>query len=73
MKSVAGDGAGLLRQLAALAAWIGGAGRPVDDRGEIRKADRGGLLAALGLATDVGLRVEAPAVTRLWRLAVELG
>lgn len=70
-KSVTGDGAGLLRQLAALAAWVGETGRPADDRGEIRKGDRYGLLAALGLPTDAGLRSEAPVVTRLWRLAVE--
>lgn len=70
-KSVAGDGAGLLRQLAALAAWVGQAGRLVDERGEVRRGDRGGLLAALDLPADAGLRAEAPAVTRLWRLAVE--
>jgi len=68
---VAGDGAGLLRQLAALSAWVDEAGRAVDDRGEIRKGDRGGLLGALGLPADVGLRTEAPAVRRLWRLAIE--
>lgn len=70
-KCVSGGGAGLLRQLAALAAWVGVAGRPVDDRGEVRKGDRVPLLAALGLPADVGLRSEAPVVTRLWRLAVE--
>src|SRR5439155_19912341 len=70
-KSVAGDGAGLLRQLAALSAWVGEGGRPVDDRGEVRKGDRGSLLAALGLPAEPGLRTERPAVTRLWRLAIE--
>jgi hypothetical protein len=71
-KSVAGDGAGLLRQLAELAAWVGDdGGRPVDDRGEVRKGERPGLLAALGLATEPGLSTDAPVVTRLWRLAIE--
>jgi hypothetical protein len=70
-KGVAADGAGLLRQLAALAGWVGGAGRSVDERGEVRKGDRGDLLAALDLPADPGQRGEAPAVTRLWRLAIE--
>jgi hypothetical protein len=70
-KSVTSDGAGLLRQLADLAAWIGDGGRPVDDRGEVRKGDRAGLLVALGLADQPGVNTEAPAVTRLWRLAID--
>jgi len=70
-KGVAVDGAGLLRQLAMLAGWVGGADRTVDERGEVRKGDRGDLLAALGLPADPGQRGEAPAVTRLWRLAIE--
>jgi hypothetical protein len=70
-KGVAVDGAGLLRQLAALAGWVGGAGRTLDDRGEVRKGEHGDLLAALGLPTDPGQRREAPALTRLWRLAIE--
>lgn len=69
-KDVAVDGAGLLRQLAALAGWVG-AGRTLDDRGEIRKSQHGDLLAALGLPTDPGQRSEVPALTRLWRLAIE--
>lgn len=46
-------------------------GRPVDERGEVRKGERPGLLAALGLAAEPGLSTDAPAVARLWRLAVE--
>jgi hypothetical protein len=53
-KGVAVDGAGLVRQLATLADWVGGAGRTVDERGEVRKGDRGDLLAALGLSADPG-------------------
>jgi hypothetical protein len=70
-KSVAADGAGLLRQLATLAGWVGGAGRTVDERGEVRKGERGDLLAALGLPAEAGQRGEAPAVAALWRLAIE--
>lgn len=70
-KSVAGEGSGLLRQLAALSTWAGETDRSVDDRGEIRKNDRGGLLAALGLPVDARVRAEAPVLTRLWRLAIE--
>jgi hypothetical protein len=39
---VATDGAGVLSKLAALAAWAHEQNRRVDDRGEIRKADRPG-------------------------------
>jgi len=70
-KNVATDGAGLLRQLAALAAWAADTGRAVDDRGEPRKADRTSLLAALGIPADIDQPGGVPAVTRLWRLAIE--
>jgi hypothetical protein len=69
-KSVTSDGAGLLRQFADLAAWIGDGGRPVDDRGEVRKGDRAGLLAALGLGAQPAMSADALAVTRPWRLAI---
>jgi hypothetical protein len=59
-KIAAGDGSGLLRHFAALSAWVGEAGRPVDDRGDIRKGDRGGLLAALGLPAMWGLGRRLP-------------
>ncbi|GGM83718.1 hypothetical protein ACFFX1_36140 [Dactylosporangium sucinum] len=65
------DGAGLLRQLAVLAVWVGDADRAVDDRGELRKSGRVELMDALGLPVDVGQRIDAPALTRLWRLAIE--
>jgi hypothetical protein len=70
-KEVATYGAGLLRQLAALAAWVGETGRTVDDRGEPRKSDRYELLAALGLPAEAARRTEVPGVARLWRLAIE--
>src|SRR5262249_22652660 len=69
-KSVAVDDAGLLRQLATLGGW-GGGGRTLDERGEVRKSERGDLAAALGLPTDPRQRGEPPTVTRLWRLAIE--
>jgi hypothetical protein len=68
---VAADGAGLLRKLAVLAAWADDQSRSVDDRGEIRKADRPALLAALGLPDTVSRSGEPVALTRLWRLAIE--
>ncbi|WP_203932706.1 hypothetical protein [Virgisporangium ochraceum] len=70
-KHVTSDGSGLLRQLATLAAWTGDGGRPVDDRGEVRKGDRAGLLAALGLADQPAVSTDAPTVTRLWRLSID--
>ena len=69
-KQVATDGAGLLRRLAALAAWAG-EGRSIDDRGGVCKADRPAVLAALGLPGDIDHRREVPVLTRLWRLAIE--
>jgi len=70
-KLVATDGADLLRQLAALVAWAGDAGKAVDGRGEPRKADRPAVLAALGLPIDIDQAGGIPALTRLWRLAIE--
>jgi hypothetical protein len=70
-KLVATDGAWLLRQLAALAAWAGEPGKTVDDRGEPRKADRPALVTALGLAAGNHQPAEVPALTRLWLLAIE--
>src|SRR5262249_7717424 len=59
-----------VRQLATLVGWVGG-GRTLDERGEVRKSERGDLAAALGLPTDPRQRGEPPTVTRLWRLAIE--
>jgi hypothetical protein len=70
-KKVATDGAGLLRRLAALAAWAGEEGKSIDGRGDVRKADRPTVLAMLGLPGDIDQRREVPALTRLWRLAIE--
>jgi hypothetical protein len=70
-KSVAVDGAGLLRQLATLAEWVGNAGRTINERGEVCQGDRSDLLATLGLPAEAGQRGEAVALTRLWRLAIE--
>lgn len=70
-KDVVTEGAGLLRQLAALAAWVGDAGRVVDNRGEPRKADRLQLLTTLGLPVEKGQPTDVPLLTRLWRLAIE--
>ncbi|MET7420434.1 hypothetical protein [Dactylosporangium sp. NPDC005555] len=56
----------LLRDLAALAGWVGVEGRPRDDRGEVRKADRQGLRSALGLRDGTD-----PVLTALWLAAVE--
>lgn len=65
-KAVSTDGAALLRDLAALAGWVGPDGRAVDDRGELRKADRPALRAVLGLP-DAG----EPVVATLWQTAIE--
>jgi hypothetical protein len=70
-KTVSTDGAGQLRRLAALAAWAGEDGKTVDHRGEPRKADHPDLLAALGLPTDIARSGGVPALTQLWRLAIE--
>jgi hypothetical protein len=70
-KQVATDGAGLLRRLAALAGWVGDEGKAVDGRGDVRKADRPALLVALGLPANLDQPREIPALTRLWRLAIE--
>jgi hypothetical protein len=70
-KTVATDGAGLLRQLAALGDWAGSTGRAVDHRGEPRKADRLDLLTVLGLPAGKDQTDMAPALTRLWRIAIE--
>ncbi|GAA1573245.1 hypothetical protein GCM10009827_113980 [Dactylosporangium maewongense] len=56
----------LLRDLAALAGWVGVDGRPLDDRGELRKADRPALLAVLGHQSTA-----EPILTPLWLLAIE--
>jgi hypothetical protein len=70
-KMVATDGAGLLRELAALAGWVGDTGRAVDHRGEPRNADRLDLLTVLGLPAGKEQAAMAPALTRLWRIAIE--
>jgi hypothetical protein len=70
-KQIATDGNGLLRRLAALATWAGEEGRSVDDRGEVRKADRPAVHSALGLPGNLDQTREVPALTRLWRLAIE--
>ncbi|MFF5230756.1 hypothetical protein [Dactylosporangium sp. NPDC000521] len=56
----------LLRDLAALAGWVGADGRPLDDRGELRKADRPALFAALGYQSTA-----EPILTPLWLIAIE--
>jgi hypothetical protein len=69
-RMVATDGAGWLRRLAALADWVG-EDKTVDDRGEPRKADVPVLLAALDLPAGSDRRSGTPALTRVWRLAIE--
>lgn len=69
-RMVAADGAGWLRRLAALAAWTGN-GRAVDDRGEPRRADMPALLAALDLPAIGNRPGGTPALSRIWRLAIE--
>lgn len=70
-KEVAAGGAGLLRQLAALGAWVNAVDPGVDDHGDLLKKDRIRCLEALGLPVDEGRRAEVPALTRLWRTAIE--
>jgi hypothetical protein len=67
-KAVSTDGAALLHDLATLAGWVGPDGRAVDDRGEIRKADRPALLAALGLPAG---KTGEPVTASLWQLGIE--
>ncbi|MFI5893711.1 hypothetical protein ACIA5D_26755 [Actinoplanes sp. NPDC051513] len=69
-KMVATDGAGWLSRLQAVAAWVG-EGKTVDDRGEPRKADVPALLAALDLPAGGRGTSGTPALTRIWRLAIE--
>jgi hypothetical protein len=61
-------GAALLPELAALAGWVGPGGRAVDDRGEIRKADRPALRTALGLPAG---KSGEPVGTTLWQVGIE--
>ncbi|GAA3232283.1 hypothetical protein ACFO1B_20755 [Dactylosporangium siamense] len=65
-KAVSNDGAARLRDLATLAGWVGPEGHAVDGRGEVRKADRPALLAALGLPED-----GEPVLTNLWQTGLE--
>jgi hypothetical protein len=53
-----------------LAVWVGD-GKTVDDRGEPRKADVPVLLAALDLPAGDRGTSSTPALTRIWRLAIE--
>lgn len=69
-KAVSTDGAALLRDLAALAGWVGPDGRAVDDRGEVRKADRPALLTALGLPVGKD-SADGTVMTTLWRTGIE--
>ncbi|WP_327006808.1 hypothetical protein OHA72_05745 [Dactylosporangium sp. NBC_01737] len=67
-KAVSTDGAALLHDLATLAGWVGSGGRAVDDRGEIRKADRPALLTALGRPVT---KAGEPLLTTLWQMGIE--
>jgi hypothetical protein len=69
-RMVVTDGAGWLSRLGALAVWVGD-GKTVDDRGEPRKADVPVLLAALDLPAGDRGTSSTPALTRIWRLAIE--
>jgi hypothetical protein len=69
-RMVSTDGAGWLNRLAALAKSVGG-GKSVDGRGEPRKADVPMLLAALDLPATSDRTGGTPALTRIWRLAIE--
>jgi hypothetical protein len=70
-KLVATDGADFLRLLAGLAEWVGDGGKTVDNRGELRKADRPVVLTALGLPGSIDQLGGISSLTRLWRLAIE--
>lgn len=70
-KLVTTDGADFLRLLAGLAAWAGDGGKTVDNRGELRKADRPAVLTALGLPSNMDQLGGTSSLTRLWRLAIE--
>jgi hypothetical protein len=69
-RMVATDGVGWLRRLAALAKWVG-EGKTVDGRREPRKADVPVLLASLDLPASSDRTGGTPALTRMWRLAIE--
>jgi hypothetical protein len=68
-KAVSTGGAAVLRDLDVLAGWVGIDGRAVDDRGELRKADRPALLTALGLPDDKDSF--ASVLRTLWQQAIE--
>ncbi|MEV4507431.1 hypothetical protein AB0K00_00525 [Dactylosporangium sp. NPDC049525] len=70
-KAVSTDGAALLHDLAALAGWVGPDGRAVDDRGELRKADRPALLTALGLPAGRTSAGGEQVMAALWRTGIE--
>jgi hypothetical protein len=70
-KAVPTYGAALLRDLATLAGWVGPDGRALDDRGELRKADRPALLTALGLPVGRASTGGGPVLTTLWQIGIE--
>ncbi|MCK9902154.1 hypothetical protein CC117_25535 [Parafrankia colletiae] len=71
-RQIATGGAGVLRRLALLATWAASdEGRNVDSRGDLRRADRPALLAALDLPEEFERRGGTPALARLWQLAIE--
>jgi len=71
--AVATDGAGLLRRLQRLAAWVGPEGRPVTRRGELTRQQVQSVAEALELPAD-GVKAiwDLPALSALWQLATEL-
>jgi hypothetical protein len=70
--AVATGGAGLLRRMQRLAAWVGPEGKPVTKRGELAKLELYSVADALELSTD-GVKViwDLPALSSLWQLAIE--
>jgi hypothetical protein len=70
--AVATGSAGLLGRLQRLAAWVGPEGKPVTRRGELARQEVHSVAQALELPTD-GVKVigDLPALSALWRLAIE--
>jgi hypothetical protein len=78
--AIAGYGSGLLQRLVALADWIGPAGRPVDNHGELTRdgvRDAASFFEFLPFGettSTANTRMRGlPRLGRLWRIALEFG
>ena len=71
--AVATEGAGMLRLMQQLTAWVGPEGKPVNRRGELGKQEVHSVAEALELPIDgVTVLWDLPTLSSLWLLVLEL-